>query len=113
MSRTPTVGELVAKAGVTNIDRECDHEDFLYLASFCDPWQLVGAHLRLSSTQLSNIDADNKSTALKRLKVLHQWKSMYVFRATFRVLIEALIDCSKTQQALEVCKYLARREGRL
>ena len=104
--------DLAARAGVIDINRECGTDDILSLASFCDPWQLVGRHLHLSEAQISAIDGDNRSTDLKRLGTLQKWKEMFVFNATYRVLVEALIDCSKVQQASEVCKYLAQKESR-
>ena len=107
-----TVDDLAAKARVIDINRECDSVDILSLASFCDPWELVGQHLRLNSAQISAIDGDNRSIDLKRLGVLQKWKETFVFKATYRMLVGALIDCGKAQQALEVCKYLARKEGR-
>ena len=107
-----SVDDLVAKARVVNIDRECGNDDILSLASFCDPWQLVGQHLHLSPPQISAIDGDNRGTDLKRLGVLQKWKETFVFKATYRVLVTALIDCGKIQQAFEVCKYLAQKEGR-
>ena len=107
-----TVDELAARAGVVDINRECGKDEILSLASFCDPWQLVGRHLGLSEPQISAIDGDNRSTDLKRLGALQKWKEMFVFNATYRVLVGALIDCGKAQQAMDVCKYLAQKESR-
>ena len=106
-----TVDELAARAGVVNINRECVKDDILSLASFCDPWQLVGLHLGLSEPQISAIDGDNRSTDLKRLGALQKWKEMFVFKVTYRVLIGALVDCSKAQQAMKVCEHLAQKES--
>ena len=107
-----TVDDLAARAGVVDINRECGKDDILSLARFCDPWQLVGRHLGLSEPQISAIDGDNRSTDLKRLGALQKWKEMFVFKATYRVLVGVLIDCGKAQQAMDVCKYLAQKESR-
>lgn len=107
-----TVDDLAVRAGVIDINRECGTDDILSLAIFCDPWQLVGRHLRLTDAQINAIDGDNRSTDLKRLGALQKWREMFVFKATYRVLVEALIDCGKAQQASEVCKYLAQKESR-
>lgn len=112
MSSKYSVDDLAARARVIDINRECGSDDILSLARFCDPWQLVGRHLGLDSAQITAIDSDNRSTDLKRLGVLQKWKETFVFKATYRVLVEALIDCGKVQQASEVCQYLARKEGR-
>ena len=92
-----TVDDLAARARVTNINREYGSDDILSLASFCDPWQLVGQHLRLTPAQISAIDGDNRSTDLKRLGILQKWKEMFMFNVTYRVLVGALIDCGKVQ----------------
>ena len=106
-----TVDDLVRKAGVKNIDQECTNDDFLALSDLCDPWKLVGSHLRLSQSQLSAISEENKSTALKRLTVLQRWKESFAFKATYRVLVAALLSCGKADQALKVCKVLAQKQG--
>lgn len=108
-----TVEDLAARAGVIDINRECDSVDILSLASSFDPWQLIGLHLGLTKAQISAIDGDNSSTDMKRLGALQKWKEKFVFHATYRVLVGALIDCGKAQQALEVCKYLAQKESKL
>ena len=102
--------DLVAEAGVKNIDQECCNKDLLHLADFCYPWQVVGGHLKLSELELGDIDDDNKSSELKRLGVLQKWKQKS-FKATYRVLVGALISCKRNQQALKVCQYLARKEA--
>ena len=112
MDRVFTVDGLVRKTGVRNIDQECTNEDFLALADLCDPWNLVGQHLRLSPSQLSAIDSDNKTTALKRLALLQRWRESFAFKATYKVLVSALLSCGKTDQALKVCKVLAQKQGR-
>ena len=106
-----SVEDLAAKAGVVDINTECSKDDILSLASYCDPWQLIGQRLGLTPAQISAIDGDNRNTDLKRLGALQKWKEMCVFKATYRVLVEALIDCDKGQQAMEVCKHLAQKES--
>lgn len=103
--------ELVEQAKVKNINQECTYDDFLALSEFCIDWELIGQHLKLTRPQLTAIDADNKSTELKRLAVLHRWKELYAFKATYRALVSALISCKRVDAALEVCKFLARKEG--
>lgn len=107
-----TVEDLVRKTGVRNIDQECTNEDFLALADLCDPWNLVGHYLKLTPSQLSAIDSDSRTTGLKRLALLQKWKESFAFKATYKVLVSALLSCGKTVQALEVCEVLARKQGR-
>ena len=101
---------LVTKAGVRYLDQECSSGDLLNLSGFCDPWELVGRHLRLQSHEISGIDEDNKNAELKRLGVLQKWKEKLAFKATYRVLVAALVSCGKADQAYKVCEFLARKE---
>ena len=103
--------ELVEQAKVKNIDQECSDHDLLALSEFCIDWELIGQHLKLTKAQLTAIDADKKSTELKRLAVLHRWKELYAFKATYRALVSTLISCKRVDAALKVCKFLARKEG--
>ena len=109
---TLKVEDLIAKSGVKNIDKECSDNDILEFGDFCDPWELVGKYLRLGESELSAIAEDNRTVSLRRLGVLQKWKSKLAFKATYRVLIDALLKCGKAHQALQVCQILAQREGR-
>lgn len=109
-----TIDELVAQAGIEEItlDQQCHDDDFLSLYEFCDPWELIGQHLKLTRSQISAVDGDNKTTDQKRLGLLQKWKDVFAHKATYRVLASALIACGKAEQALEVCKTLAQEKIR-
>ena len=106
-----TVEDLAVQAGVRDLDQQCCDDDLLVLSELCDPWKLIGQHLKLTQAQISAIDVDNRTTALKRLGALQRWKETFAFKATHRVLVSALLACGKTQQALDVCKILAQKQG--
>ena len=89
----------------------CSRNDLLALSKFCDPWDLIGHHLELEQSQISAIDDDNKTTDQKRVGVMQTWKEKFAHKATYRVLVNALLDCDKAQHALEVCKILARQSN--
>ena len=107
-----TLEQLIVKYGVKNIDTECTDDDILSLGDLCDPWNLVGRHLGLTESQLSAIDEDNLKVDLKRLGVLHKWRSLNAFQATYRKLVEALLRCGKVDKALKVCQALAKKESK-
>ena len=113
-----TIDELVVQAGieVINLDQQCNNDDFLTLYEFCDPWELIGQHLKLTRSQISAVDGDNKTMDQKRLGLLQKWKDTFAHKATYRVLVTALLACGKAEQALEVCKTLAlaqQKQGEL
>ena len=107
-----TADELADQAGVRNLDQECTNDDFLHLHKFCDPWELTGQHLKLTPSQISAVDGDYRTIDQKRLGVLQKWKETFAHKATYRVLITALLACEKAEQALEVCKILAQEQGK-
>ena len=107
-----TIDELVVQAGIEEItlDQQCHDDDFLSLYELCDPWELIGQHLKLTRPQISAVDADNKTTDQKRLGLLQKWKETFAHKATYRVLVAALLACGKAESALEVCKTLAQEK---
>lgn len=107
-----TIDELADQAGARDLDRECTNVDFLDLHKFFDPWELTGQYLKLTQSQISAIDGDYKTTDLKRLGLLQKWKETFAHKATYRVLITSLLACGKAEQALEVCKILAQKQGK-
>ena len=107
-----TIDELVVQAGIEEIilDQQCHDDDFLSLYELCDPWELIGQHLKLTRSQISAVDGDNKTTDQKRLGLLQKWKETFAHKATYRVLVAALLACGKAEPALEVCKTLAQEK---
>ena len=59
-----TVDELIVQAGIEGItlDQQCHSDDFLSLYELCDPWELIGQHLKLTQSQISAVDGDYKTT---------------------------------------------------
>ena len=99
------IAALAFEAGVSveDLDQECRECDLSDLAHLCDPWELVGHHLRLKEVDISAIKENYDSAEMRRLKALKKWRDTNL-RPTYRVLIEALLRCDKTQQALAICK---------
>ena len=107
-----TVDALVVETGVQDLNQEIqpsdDDDDLLELSKICVDWELVGEHLKLD---IRAIDEENKSVEMKRLRVLQKWKESRAFNATYKVLVEVLLACKKVQQAREVCRFLAKKQG--
>ena len=100
--------EIIAKTGIDpqRLEQQCSDEDILILARYCDNWKLIGHHLKLTKTQLGDIDGDCRTTAEKRLALLQKWKESFPFKATYEVLVESLLSCEMSQQACDICKHL-------
>ena len=100
-----TIEELAEKA---RLSLECldlpFHKDHAHiLAEFCDPWENIGYYLHLNNAIINGIKEDNSTAEKRRVATLQLWKQKYAHRATYQVLVEALIESGRTQQALELC----------
>ena len=105
---TFSVEDVTAKAGIglDILSRECSQDVLLKLTNFCSVWKLIGQHLGLTEFDITAVDADNTTVDEKRVAVLRKWKDKFAFKATYRVLIEALLAAGKTQDAVEACKVI-------
>ena len=71
----------------------------------------VAYHLGLKPSDIEAIKTEalaNGDVTLMRLFALQKWKSVGIIdgTATYRVLLEALIECECSKQALDVCRLL-------
>ena len=100
-----TANELANEAGLSSecLDLAFREEHAHLLAEFCDPWEEIGYHLRLAKSKINCIKEDNATTEKRRIGTLQEWKERFAHRATYRVLIEALIGSGRAQQALDLC----------
>ena len=87
---------------------ECTIDDLLKLLHLCDPWRLIGNHLKLTDAQLNAIDEDNKTVDEKRLAVFKEWKQTRAFLTTYLELVQALVDANKIQNTIDLCKWFKR-----
>jgi hypothetical protein len=101
-----TANELAEEAGLSlnclDLKFRMDHDPHK-LAKFCDPWENIGYHLHLDSATISSIKEDNSTAEKRRIATLQSWKQKFAHRATYRVLIQALIESGRAQQALDLC----------
>ena len=107
---TLTIEDLVHKVNISKgcLDRECSSQDLQHVAKHCVKWKLIGHQLGLHSL-LSDIDSDHTREEDKRITMLTTWQQAFSFKATFRVLIEALIACNDADSAYQIVKYLANK----
>ena len=74
------------------------------MAKHCVEWQLIGFHLELTKADIVAVDEDYRTAEQKRVEMLRKWKERNAFKATYRLLIEALLSCGKASDAIEACK---------
>ena len=92
---------------VKELGRSCDEALLPSLANFVHPWREVFAHL-LAPLDLDDIDSENagRSEQTKRLASLHKWKVKCGGKATYGVLITALLNNRDVRNAENVCQQL-------
>ena len=107
-----TVRELAEKAGLPlqHLDRVLCEEHTHILAEFCDPWEKIGYHLKLTKANVSTIKDPNATTEKRRIAMLEKWKERFAHKATYRVLIKALIRSEHPQQAFNLCQKIKQHE---
>ena len=100
---------LTSEAGISveDLEHECGEHDLRNLADVCDPWELIGRHLRLKEADISAIKENHYLAELRRLEMLRKWRNT-TLRPTYRMLIEAFLRSNMTQQALSICKKIKR-----
>ena len=103
-----TVEELAKEAGLSLqcLDKAFREEKACILAEFCDQWELIGYHLRLVRADITTIKNDNETTDLRRISMLARWSEKFAYKATYRVLLEALIRSKHGKQARDLCRAL-------
>ena len=89
------------------LEQECSSEMLPNLAKFCVDWKLVGYHLKLTVAEIAAVDGDNRTVDEKRVGMLVRWREKLVFKATYRVLVQALLDCGRASDAVDVCKAIS------
>jgi len=70
------------------------------------PWRAVAHYLELDDPEVEAVDFDGKNEEDKRFKLLQVWKRKFAFKATYKRLIEALLESGRADHAEKVCKLL-------
>ena len=89
------------------LDAKCSDKHILAVSSFLD-WRGVAPYLNLTDSEVDAVDSDGKDELDKRHKTLQKWRSKFAFKATYKNLIQALLDSSRGDHAEEVCKLLKK-----
>ena len=101
----PTLNDLVRVTGVLlqKLDEPCSDEHLRTISSDLTHWRTVAPHLGLEDGDIEEIERDARKESEKRPKVLRKWKNKYSFKATYRVLTEALLKCHMADHAEKIC----------
>jgi len=86
------------------LDAEVRKEHLSELSRIIDDHETLGPELGLTTDEMTAISSEQ----LQTLAVLRKWKQVFVWKATYRKLIEALLKCCRADLAKEVGELLAR-----
>ena len=104
----PNLLEIITHANTTveSLNRECtkDATVLQQLADCCHPFKIIGPHLNLEEQEMEDIEDDNRRAEQKRLAMLKKWHKKFAHKATYLVLVQALVNSGKNSQAADVCK---------
>ena len=109
---TVTLQELLDKAefGAEHLKRQCSEKNLLEFAThYCDQWQMIGHHLKLTRNEITAINNDFMTTEEKRVRTLMKWKEKFGHKATYKVLIEALLSNKQVDTAERIIERLKQQ----
>ena len=90
------------------LKNEMSEEHMNEASRILDDHEIVGYELGLTKAEMTAINADARNQELRRMEMLRRWKQKRTRKATYKKLIEALLCCSRADQATDLCKLLAR-----
>ena len=103
-----TLEELLKKVGVHSeeLDESISDDHLREIALFLTSWRTVATYLGLSDIDVNDVEREGANEREKRLKALQKWKGKFVFKATYRKLVEVLLSLTMADVAENVCRLL-------
>ena len=109
-----TIEELKDHTRVTDsqLNSQIQERDLLKLSSHFDNVESYLVHLGLTPNQRTDIKdlALRRGTQIAMSEALRLWREPNPFTATYRALVEVLLDLGKGEVAVEVCAYLTSKQ---
>ena len=88
------------------LSKPCDSNIIPSLADCFSQWKVIFGSL-LSDLDLSDVDKESSTEEEKRIAALRKWKARNGCEATYKVLVDALLNRGERYQAENLCKILA------
>ena len=100
-----TLEELLKKVCVHSekLDESTSDDHLLEIALFLTSWRIVAPYLGLSDIDVNDVEREGRNEQEKRRKALQKWKGKFVFKATYRKLVEVLLSLAMADVAEKVC----------
>ena len=78
------------------------------MARIISDHEILGRELGLTESDMTAINRNAREHQFQKVKMLEEWKQTFSWKATYRILIAALLKCKKAEYAHEVCKLLTQ-----
>ena len=85
------------------LSKPCDSNIIPSLADCFSQWKVIFGSL-LSDLDLSDVDKENSIEEEKRIAALRKWKARNGCEATYKVLVDALLNKGERYQAENLCR---------
>ena len=76
------------------------------VAQFCLDWRKLTSHLKMQTSIVADIERDHVKQEERRCEFFRTWKQQNGFDATYKILIGALLERERRDDAERVCKLL-------
>ena len=110
VSKTVTIEELKVRTKVTDsqLDSQIQERDLYKLSALFDNVESYLVHLGLTPSQRTDIKdlVFRRGTQIAMSEALRLWREPNPYTATYRALVEVLVDLGKGEVTVEVCNYL-------
>ena len=115
-SRSSQLEELCSRFNLSDDDikKEVSDDHILEIYLQLEKWKQVAAHLSLTRADVEAIESSARpNEELMRLYMLQEWtkKKRLDGTASYQKLLEALISCSCSESAVQVCKMFSAHKS--
>ena len=115
MSSTISPEQVAERLGldVNRLEEECHESSFPSLRNLVHPWRLVFSNL-LTPVDLDDVESEHSSRPEeeKRLGCLRKWTARVGAKATFTVIVEAVLVSGSLANAEAICQHLLQQPGK-
>ncbi|MCG8622141.1 MAG: hypothetical protein MJE68_09130 [Proteobacteria bacterium] len=91
---------------VVELSKPCDNNIVTSLADCFSQWRVIFGSL-LNELDLGDVDRDKPTEEEKRIAALRTWKARNGSEATYKILVDALLNRGERSDAENICKILA------
>ena len=103
-----SIEDLVRFCEVTDccLNQEVRESDYWKISGYLSQWKLIAPQLKVTEAEVEAIEGDNSSEERRRVGFLKVWKQKNSFKATYKLLVSALLSIQRTEDARAVCQLL-------